>query len=269
MACDAGGVRILHISPHPDDEMIGAPATLLALRDAGHQVTNLALSLGRPADHERRRAEVTEACRRAGLGLVIADPPIAMSSGDDTVAAERAVRALIADALDGPDPPGLIIGPCHHDVHHGHELTGRAIRDELSTRPLAPPWWIWAIWGDLPLPTLITTYDDARAEQINDALSAHALEMERADHRVHVDIRGRAMVVMAPEKAFGFGAPALGAPRAEALTEVIRGNGQWLLGTPRVLDPASPLAEPRAISVDAWLAAPSARDLTHLPAPGS
>ena len=269
MACDAWVVRILHISPHPDDEMIGAPATLLALRDAGHHVTNLALSLGRPADHERRRAEVTAACRRAGLILVVADPPIAMSSGDDSVAAEQAVRALIADALDGPDPPGIIIGPCHHDVHHGHELTGRAIRDEVAARPDAPPWWIWAIWGDLPLPTLITTYSDACAQQIDNALSAHELEMERADHRVHVDMRGRAMVVLAPEKAFGFGAPALGAPRAEVLTEVIHRDGQWLLGTPRVLNPASPLVEPRAISVDAWLAAPSARDLTHLPAPGA
>jgi LmbE family N-acetylglucosaminyl deacetylase len=27
---------VLHLAPHPDDELIGAPATLMALRDAGH-----------------------------------------------------------------------------------------------------------------------------------------------------------------------------------------------------------------------------------------
>ena len=46
-------MRVLHISPHPDDELMGAPATLMALRDAGHEVTNLALTLGREADHGR------------------------------------------------------------------------------------------------------------------------------------------------------------------------------------------------------------------------
>jgi len=31
---------VLHLAPHPDDEALGAPATLLALRDAGHRVIN-------------------------------------------------------------------------------------------------------------------------------------------------------------------------------------------------------------------------------------
>ena len=42
------------------------PATLMALRDAGWRIVNLACGLGRPAQHQRRRAEVEEACRRAG-----------------------------------------------------------------------------------------------------------------------------------------------------------------------------------------------------------
>ncbi len=34
---------VLHVSPHPDDELIGAPAALMALRDAGEPVAVLAL----------------------------------------------------------------------------------------------------------------------------------------------------------------------------------------------------------------------------------
>ena len=68
---------VLHLSPHPDDEVVGMPATLMALRDAGWRVVNLACGLGRPAQHQRRRAEVEEACRRAGFELLPCEPPLA------------------------------------------------------------------------------------------------------------------------------------------------------------------------------------------------
>lgn len=254
-------VKVLHVSPHPDDELVGAPATLMALRDAGHEITNLALSLGRPDDHDRRRIEVVEACRRAGFELVIAEPPIAMSTADDRVAAEERVRWQLAMALDGPDAPDLVVGPSPHDVHHAHELAGRAIRDSLADREGSPSWWMWAIWGDLPFPTTVTTFDDRRASEIAEALSAHEGEMARADHRVHVDARGRLTAITAAEKVFGFGAPALATDRAEAVTEVVRHEGQWVLGAPRVLDATQPLGHPTSRIVTTWLEAPSARQL--------
>lgn len=252
---------MLHVSPHPDDELLGAPATLMALRDAGHQVVNLAVALGRPEHNERRRAELDEACARAGFALLVVDPPIAISAGDDRAHGEARVRAAIAAVLDGPDPPGLVVGPGPHDVHHGHELVGRAIRDELAARADTPPWWIWAVWGDLPMPIIITAVDQARVDEITHALSAHAGEMERADYRVQLQARMRMTATLAAEKIFGFGAPALGTERAEVVTEVVRRDGHWLLGAPRALDAATPLGRPRSVIVDAWLAAPSARDL--------
>ncbi len=258
-------MRVLHVSPHPDDELVGAPATLMALRDAGHEVTNLALSLGRPGDHERRRGEVEEACRRAGFALRIAAPPIAMSATDDLAAAEERVRWQVGMALDGAGPPDLVVGPSPHDVHHAHELTGRAIRDVIAVRDAPPPWWLWAIWGDLPFPTTLTTFDDARAAEIADALSAHAGEMARADHRVHVAARSRMTVITAAEKVFGFGAPALVADRAEVVTEVVRHGGQWVLGRPHALTAVQPLARPTTRIITAWMNAPSARDLAGGP----
>lgn len=254
-------MRVLHVSPHPDDELVGAPATLMALRDAGHEVVNLALSLGRPDDHDRRRAEVEEACERAGFRLIVTEPPIAMSATDNRAAAEERVRWQLGMALDGAERPDLVVGPSPHDVHHAHELTGRAIRDVLSARDDAPPWWMWAIWGDLPFPTIVTTFDDGRAAEIEQALSAHEGEMARADHRVHVEARGRLTAVTAAEKVFGFGAPALAAGRAEVVTEVVRDDGEWLLGSPRALDAASPLGRPIPRPVTAWLQAPSAREM--------
>ena len=226
---------------------------------------NLALSLGRPDDHARRRTEVEEACRRARIGLLIAEPPIAMSATDSRADAEDRVRWQLSMALNGSEPPDLIIGPSPHDVHHSHELTGRAIREVLAARDDAPPWWMWAIWGDLPFPTLVTIFDDARQVEIEEALSAHAGEMARADHRVHVESRSRLTAVTAAEKVFGFGAPALAAGRAEVVTEVVREDGAWKLGSPRMLSAADPLARPSSRRVDSWVDSPSPRDLSGGP----
>ncbi|MGO9823020.1 MAG: PIG-L family deacetylase, partial [Solirubrobacteraceae bacterium] len=72
----SGHPVVIGVSPHPDDELLGAPATLMGLRDAGWRVINFACALGRPEDHGRRRAELTRACELAGFELVIADPPV-------------------------------------------------------------------------------------------------------------------------------------------------------------------------------------------------
>ena len=113
------------------------------------------------------------------------------------------------------------------------------------------------------MPTVVTSLDDERVGEITEALSAHAGEMERADHRVQIEARTRVAATLAAEKIFGFGAPALTTDRAEVVTEVVHRDGHWLLGAPRALDALQPLASPRPLRVDAWLNAPSARDLTN------
>ena len=73
--------------------------------------------------------------------------------------------------------------------------------------------------------------------------------------------RGRLTAITAAEKVFGFGAPALGADRAEVITEVARRDGQWVLGPPRALDATAPLSRPTSRVITAWLQSPSPREL--------
>ena len=47
-------MRVLHLAPHPDDEVIGAPATLMALRDEHNEIFNYPCSFGRRKDWPRR-----------------------------------------------------------------------------------------------------------------------------------------------------------------------------------------------------------------------
>jgi LmbE family N-acetylglucosaminyl deacetylase len=62
---------LLHLAPHPDDEVMGGPGIMLALQASGHRIVNLACSLGRPKDRERREAEARESARRTEFELII------------------------------------------------------------------------------------------------------------------------------------------------------------------------------------------------------
>lgn len=264
------GSTVLHVCPHPDDELIAAPATLMAMRDAGHTVVNFAVGLGRPEHRDRREAELREASRRAGFGLRIAEPALAISRGDDLVRAERILVGMLGDVL-AEMRPAVIVSPSPHDSHHGHEVVGRAVREALRGHLSPPPWWLWGLWADLPHPTLLVPYDDARLAEIAEALGAYEVELGRNDYRRLVEGRGMETAVLGPERVFGFGAPSRGYRYAEVLTEVIRARGGWWLGRPRELDPSAPAGGEGSRRADAWIDAPSPserlRDPSHGPAP--
>jgi LmbE family N-acetylglucosaminyl deacetylase len=249
-------LTVLHVSPHPDDELLGAPATLLRLLAAGHRVVNLACSLGRPDQEERRRREVVEACLRAGFELEILDPPLRISRADDLDAAQRRLAEEVARCVRELGAE-LVVAPSPHDVHHGHEAVGRAVRDALAVGG-APRLWMWALWGELPLPTLFAPFEEAELERASHALSAHAGEVSRNDYVELLRARAVTARVLGAERVFGFGEPGRDGPYAELLTEVAFAGGEWWAGAPRVPDPAGPLAAlPHARPLGWWMNAPS------------
>jgi LmbE family N-acetylglucosaminyl deacetylase len=220
---------VLHVSPHPDDELIGAPATLFALRDAGAEIVNLACSLGSDAAvAEVRRAELGEACRRAGFALRFGDP----------------AEALREDAFD------LVVGPSPHDRHPAHLRVARQI---LAAEPAR--WWMWGVWGELAHPTTVTGFGEERLREIHHALEAHASQLARNDFRRLVMGRAVAAAVLAAEQVFGFGAPGIVTPYAEMTCEVVREGAAWRLGARRLLDAADPFppVPPGEPDAGAWL----------------
>src|SRR5215207_1561983 len=109
---------VVHVSPHPDDEALGAPATLLLLRRAGWDVVNLVASLGRPGQHARRRDEALHGAGRAGFELVLPD--------------ERALGDRIASLLREREP-SVVVSPWPHDGHPSHEAAASATADALAS----------------------------------------------------------------------------------------------------------------------------------------
>jgi LmbE family N-acetylglucosaminyl deacetylase len=252
---------VLHLSPHPDDEVAGMPATLMALRDAGWRVVNVACGLGRPSQHTRRRAELEESCRRAGFELLVCDPPLALSSGDDLAASEDVLVELLAKLL--PDlAPAIVCAPSPHDGHHAHELVGRAARRALEAHAgTPPPLWLWGVWADLPFPTLIAPFDRARLAQVLHAIAAHASELARLPLDRLIEARAVFNAGVGEERVHGSG---LDGDRsielAELLCEVVLTPGGWQLGRPRRFDADAPIASASARPIGWWLGQESLHD---------
>jgi LmbE family N-acetylglucosaminyl deacetylase len=259
---------VVHFSPHPDDELIGAPATLMALRDSGWRVVNVACGLGRPAQHDRREAEIRDAATRTGFETRILRPPIPMSANDDATAARRRMLEAVERELNDLQPQ-IVVSPSPHDRHHAHELVGGAVRDTLAAGGGdSPRWWMWGIWGELPFPTVATAFDASRLEQILAALGAYRGELRRNDYRRLVRARAEMNASLGPELLFGFGSTAPSEVRfVELLTEAAWVDGSWLLGKARWLDLSAPLGAPSRTVVSAWLDMPT--ETSSFGAPGS
>jgi len=254
---------VLAVSPHPDDELMGAPATLFALRDAGWRIVNLACSLGRAADRERRRRELVEACAAARFELVIPEDQPPIGRDDDLELAQRSIASTIGELLARSDCR-LIVGPSPHDGHHGHELVGRAIRDAVEQRPGPLDVMFWSLWGEQPLPNMLVGFDDARLNELRAALQAHAGELARNPLDMLLESRSTTAAVAGPERVFGFGIEAGHHRYAELLTHVSwRPGDGWRFAAPRELDPGRALEVELGPPIGWWLHAPSALATLH------
>jgi LmbE family N-acetylglucosaminyl deacetylase len=185
---------VVAFAPHPDDEVLGAGATLLHLQEAGERVTVVCAPPKDPA----RAGEFEESCRRLGVADARVEPEVKIPGGCT-----------------------LVLGPQPGDGHPAHERMARAIATALAKLgDAAPRWWQWGLWRDLPSPTRLTAFDEERMAVLEHALSAHASQLDRGDF-IRL-LRGRAMAaaVLGPERIHGYGAPGISAPYAELLTEV-------------------------------------------------
>jgi hypothetical protein len=133
-------------------------------------------------------------------------------------------------------------------------VVGRAVRDVLARRLLR--WWMWGLWAELPLPTLLVAFDEARLDEILYALEAHTGELARNDYRALV--RGRAMAnrVLGPERVFGYGTTGEDLRYAELVSEVAWVDDAWRSGLPARLAGDPPPFAP-GVDIGWWVEAQS------------
>jgi LmbE family N-acetylglucosaminyl deacetylase len=232
---------VVHVSAHPDDEALGAPATLLLLRRAGWTVVHALVGLGRRSDHERRGREAVDAAQRGGFELVLPDVPFAVASTDDLDAAQPQITEWLQHLLT-ERAPTIVVSSSPHDAHPGHELVARATKAAITAGPQPTAWWTWGLWADLPRPNVYVPFGDDVLAAAQDVLAAYAGELERNDYVRLLEARATTNAVLGSERVFGFGrARASTQPFAELLTELRYSDGRWHPGPARVFDPTDPV----------------------------
>jgi LmbE family N-acetylglucosaminyl deacetylase len=261
MVASSARSAALVLSPHPDDELLGCPAHLFALRDAGWRIVNLALSLGEADQQARRQRELEQACRLAGFELIVGPPelrPPAPGAGQAALqqAAERVLE--LARSLAA----ALLVAPSPHDDHPAHERTGR-LAVAAARAGAAPRLWLWGLWADLACPNSLCVFDEGRLEEIDRALSAHTGELARNDYGRLLRARAEAAAVLLPERVFGHGSAGLPADMlAEAVCDLTIGaTGELLLAAPATFDACSFQSAHQAdkAAIAGWLDDPSPR----------
>jgi LmbE family N-acetylglucosaminyl deacetylase len=231
---------VVHVSPHPDDEALGAPATLLLLRRAGWHVVNAVVGLGRTDQRERRRAEAVDAAQRAGFVLSLPHEPFAISSDDDLASVEPLIATWLARVLDD-ERPAVVMSPSPHDAHPGHEVVARATRSAIERMPDPVPWWTWGLWADLPAPNVYVPFDDDVLTKAHHLLGAYESELARNDYARLLEARAVANAVLGSERVFGFGSDrASTAPYAEVIADQRFADDGWIPGPTRTFDPGNP-----------------------------
>ncbi|HWE65426.1 MAG TPA: PIG-L family deacetylase [Acidimicrobiales bacterium] len=252
---------LVHVAPHPDDEAVGCPASLLHFKDRGWTIVNVIASLGFADQWARRRAEAEEASRRADFVPVFLDPPLSISVGDDLELASERVAFELTQIVAEFDA-SIVVSPSPHDVHHGHESVGRGVQRALQELPESVRWWMWGVWGDLPAPNIFYAFDERVLARTLHILEAYEGELERNDYRRLLSGRAGANAVLGSERVFGFGSAAASTlPYAEVLTEVRHLHGHWMASAAHLLDEGPSPESSFTLDLTAWLTAPSVHQL--------
>lgn len=267
----SGPPLLLQVSPHADDEILGAPSLTLAARDAGWRVVNLLCFVSAP-DHDRRLAEVRGAATALDIELRVAsDRLLRARPRVDPGTACSLVQAEVSTLIEELSPR-IISSPSPHDVHLAHEAAAGGVRAALEAADSDAWWAMWGLWGELPIPTTVAGYEPNRMAEAQAALSLHRSQIERIDLPGALEARSRWNAAMGPELVMGHGyrpPPGGGLQWADMLTETRLTGGRWMAATPRVITDKELLDEPTWGTRDltSWLHAPSAVSLFRPPEP--
>ncbi|WP_426805201.1 PIG-L deacetylase family protein [Stenotrophomonas sp. SrG] len=155
-----GARRLVVVSPHPDDEVLGCGGLMQAALAQGCAVQVVSVSDGEACypDHpqwpgarlrDARRRELANAMQALGMD---ATHVTALGLPDGGIA--RHETDLASHLAAWLSPGDVVVGPWVHDAHPDHEAAGRAARAAAAScgaRFLQYPVWAWH-WLDAEAP---------------------------------------------------------------------------------------------------------------------
>ncbi len=137
--------RVVVVSPHPDDEVLGVGGTLAALAECGASFRLVAVTDGE-ASHPRRSAEMRRArpLETASALEVLGLRPLETvrlglpDGGVTDVEVRSALHTLVG-------PGDLVLAPWSRDGHPDHDACGRAA--EEAARQTGCGWYGYLVWA--------------------------------------------------------------------------------------------------------------------------
>ena len=221
-------MNILVVAAHPDDEVLGAGATIARHAKAGDKVTTLILATGldsrgtADADaHRKLRAQADKAAAIVGTNdLRFATFP---DNKMDTVALLDVVKAI--EDVAGRINPEIVYTHCARDLNVDHEITARAVATAFRPQPHTPAKRLLAFdvpsatdWNPSAPPFAPTTFIDATdtLETKLKAMACYEGELRPFPHARSLEaIRARAV-------AWGTHVGLAAAEPFELLREIVR-----------------------------------------------
>ncbi len=181
----ADAPRALFFAPHPDDECITGGLAVRLLRQGRMNVIDVAVTLG--SNKERRAgrlAELRNACRYLGFGLVLPAPDglerINLKTREQDPAHWNACVKVIAGLL-AANRPRVVFCPHEHDWNSTHIGTHFLVKDALMQMPAQFECMVveTEFWGQMTDPNLMVEISAADLGDMIAATTFHLGEIAR------------------------------------------------------------------------------------------
>lgn len=144
-------MRVLVVSPHPDDESVGCGGTLRKHVEAGDDVDVIFLTSGEMGGHgsppaetaQRREAEAHGAAAVLGLSTLSF-----WRQPDGGLRNTEALRRKLTALLD-EKKTDLVYVTHDREVHRDHRTAARLVKDVLTASKSPPPCYMFEVWTPL------------------------------------------------------------------------------------------------------------------------
>lgn len=167
-------------SPHPDDEILAGAPLALRFRKEGCRVINVAMTLGRVHQRERRRAELEGACKHIGFELAsfgtwgFESVSELLRGRPEWGAHVKSISRFLQDEF-----PRVIIVHHARDWHPDHQGTALMVRDAIADARWTGFLFEAEYWREMEGPNMMLEVDPVDLSLMLEALSFHKGELER------------------------------------------------------------------------------------------
>lgn len=171
---------VVLVSAHPDDEMMSMMPLAIRNLALGFRVVNLAVTIGRPEQWNRRRDELNNACAFLGIdNIVLGENGLRSCIREGGAEGWKVAVQTLTEALRNFDI-ALIVTHHDNDAHPDHVASWRLVREALSR--MAEVNCVVAFsefWRDMEKPNLQVEVSMRDLGVLLKALSFHKGELSR------------------------------------------------------------------------------------------